>query len=103
MGSCAPTQEEDTKADKNQQILIDYEINTIPVSKRFAICHACRVALHLIAWIRRCSVIAGPGGDIVSDLPSHFFVQITHSLIKYKEGANALGLDLQAIAPWTCL
>lgn len=92
----APTQEEDTKADKNQQILIDHEINTIPVSERFAICYARGVALHLIDWIRRCSVITGPGGDIISDLPSRFFVQIAHTLIKYKEGANASRLDMQA-------
>jgi len=92
----APTQEEYAKADKTQQILIDHEINTIPVTERFAICYARGVALHLINWIRCCSVITGPGGDIVADLPSRFFVQVAQTLIKYKEGANASQLDLQA-------
>jgi len=92
----APTQEEYTKADKNQQILIDHEINTIPISERFAICYARGVALRLINWIRHCSVITGPGGDIVSDLPSRFFIQIAQTLVKYKEGANVSKLDLQA-------
>lgn len=92
----APTQEEYTKADKNQQILIDHEINTIPLSERFAVCYARGVALHLINWIRHCSVITGPGGEIISDLPSRFFIQIAQTLIKYKEGANASKLDLQA-------
>ena len=41
-------------------------------------------------------MITGPGGDIINDLPSRFFVQIAHTLIKYKEGANASQLDLQA-------
>jgi len=92
----APNQEEYTKADKNQQILIDHEINTIPLSERFAICYARGVALRLVNWIRNCSVITGPGGDIISDLPSRFFVQIAQTLINYKEGANASKLDLQA-------
>ncbi|KAF9473195.1 hypothetical protein BDN70DRAFT_937616 [Pholiota conissans] len=92
----APNQEEYTKANKNQQILIDHEINTIPVSERFATCYARGVALRLINWIRRCSVITGPRGDVVRDLPSRFFVQIAQTLIKYKEGANASKLDLQA-------
>ena len=92
----APNQEEYTKADKTQQILIDHEINTIPISEPFAICYACGVALRLIDWIRHCSVIIGPEGDIISDLPSRFFVQIAQTLIKYKEGANKAMLDLQA-------
>jgi hypothetical protein len=92
----APTQEEYTKADQNQQILIDHDINTIPINERLAICYARGVALHLINWIRHCSVITGPGGDTISDLPSRFFVQIAQALIKYKEGANASKLDVQA-------
>lgn len=92
----APTQEEYTKADKNQQILIDHEINNIPLGERFAICYARGVALHLINWIRHCSVITGPGGHVIDDLPSRFFIQIAQTLLKYKEGANAAGLDLQA-------
>jgi len=92
----APTQDEYTKADKNQQILIDHEINTIPINERLAICYARGVALHLINWIRHCSVITGPGGDTIRDLPSRFFVQIAQTLIKYKEGANASKLDIQA-------
>jgi hypothetical protein len=93
---CAPTQEEYTKADKNQQILIDHEINNIPLSERLAICYARGVALRLIKWIRDCSEITNPEGFIVTDLPSRFFVQIAQTLIKYKEGANASKLDLQA-------
>ncbi|KJA12863.1 hypothetical protein HYPSUDRAFT_110538, partial [Hypholoma sublateritium FD-334 SS-4] len=92
----APTQEEYTKADKNQQILIDHEINTIPLSERFSICYARGVALYLMDWIRHCSVITGPSGEIISDLPSRFFIQISHTLIKYKEGANSSKLDLDA-------
>ena len=92
----APTQEEYTKADKNQQILIDHEINTIPINERLAICYARGVALRLFNWIRHCFVITGPEGDTISDLPSRFFVQIAQTLIKYKEGANASKLDLQA-------
>jgi hypothetical protein len=42
------------------------------------------------------SEIRGPGGFIITDLPSRFFVQIAQTLIKYKEGANASKLDLQA-------
>ena len=41
-------------------------------------------------------MITGPEGDTISDLPSRFFVQIAQTLIKYKEGANASKLDLQA-------
>jgi hypothetical protein len=93
---CAPTQEEYTKADKNQQILIDHDINTIPINERLAICYAHRVALCLINWIRHCSVITGPGGDTINNLPSRFFIQIAQTLIKYKEGANASKLDVQA-------
>ena len=92
----APTQEEYKKADKNQQILISHDINTIPSSERLSICHARGVALHLIDWIRQCSIIVGPGGTVISDLPSRFFVQIAQTLIKYKEGANTSKLDLQA-------
>lgn len=92
----APTQEEYTKADQNQQILIDHDINTIPINERLAICYARGVALRLINWIRHCSVITGPGGDSISDLPSRFFIQIAQTLIKYKEGANASKLDVQA-------
>jgi hypothetical protein len=92
----APTQEEKRKADKNQQILIDHEINTIPVNERFAICYSRGVALHLIKWIRHFCAITGPGGENVRDLPSYFFVQIAQTLIKYKEGANTLKLDLRA-------
>ncbi|KAF8805216.1 hypothetical protein BYT27DRAFT_7213171 [Phlegmacium glaucopus] len=55
------SQEEYTKADKNQQILIDHEINIIPVSEQFAICYGGGVALCLINWICHCSVITGPG------------------------------------------
>lgn len=92
----APTQGEYTKADKIQQILINHEINTIPLSERFSICYARGVALRLMDWIRHCAVITGPGGEIISDLPSHFFIQISQTLIKYKEGANSSKLDLKA-------
>ena len=92
----APSQEEYTKADDNQQTLIDNEINTIPVNERLAICYARGVALRLVNWIRHCSVITGPGGAIIDDLPSRFFVQIAQALIKYKEGANNSRLDLEA-------
>jgi hypothetical protein len=92
----APTQEENRKPDKNQQILIDHDINTIPVNERFAICYSRGVALHLINWIRHFCVITGPGGENVRDLPSYFFVQIAQTLIKYKEGANTSRLDLRA-------
>ncbi len=92
----APTQEEYTKADKTQQTLIDHEINTIPLSERFSICYARGVALHLINWVRHCSVITDPRGETVNDLPSRFFIQIAQTLIKYKEGANTSKLDLKA-------
>ena len=92
----APTQEENQEADENQQILIDHDFNTIPVNERFSICYSRGVALHLIKWIRRFSVITGPGGEIVQDLPSSFFVQIAQTLIKYKKGANISELDLDA-------
>jgi hypothetical protein len=92
----APTQEENQKANKNQQILIDHDFNTIPVNERFAICYSRGVALHLINWIRHFSVITGPGGENVQDLPSLFFVQIAQTLIKYKLGANSSRLELQA-------
>jgi hypothetical protein len=68
----APTQEENQKADKNQQTLIDYEINTIPVSERLAICYSRGIALHIINWIRHFCQITGPGGEDVKDLPSYF-------------------------------
>jgi len=92
----APSQDEYKKANKNQQILIDHEINSITIGEQFAICYARGVALHLIDWIHTCSEIRGPGGAIITDLPSHFFIQITQTLIKYKEGGNASKLDLQA-------
>ena len=92
----APSQDEYEKASQDQQILINSEINSIPITERFAICHARGVALHLINWIRICSEIRGPGGVIITDLPSQFFVQIAQTLIKYKEGANASKLDLKA-------
>jgi len=93
---CAPTQEEYTKADKNQQILIDHDINTISINERLAICYARGIALRLINWIRHYSLITGPGGDTIDDLPSRFFIQIAQTLIKYKQGANASKLDVQA-------
>ena len=93
---CAPTQEEYTKADRNQQILIDNEINSIPLHERIAICYARGVALHIFSWIRDCAVITGPGGHVIDDLPTRFFIQIAQTLIRYKEGANASELDLQA-------
>jgi len=92
----APTQEENQKANKNQQLLIDQDLNTIPVNERFAICYSRGVALHLMDWIRRFSSITGPGGEKIQDLPSFFFVQIAQTLIKYKMGANDSQLDLQA-------
>ena len=92
----APTQEENQEANKNQQILIDHDFNTIPVNERFAICYSRGVALHLINWIRRFSLITGPDGKKVQDLPSSFFVQIAQTLIKYKMGANISKLELQA-------
>ena len=92
----APSQDEYKRANKNQQILIDHEINSIAISERFAICYARGVALHLFDWVRICSEIRGPGGAIITDLPSRFFIQIAQTLIKYKEGANASKLDLQA-------
>lgn len=92
----APTQEEYKKADKNQQILINREINTIPLSERFSICYARGVALRLFDWIRQSSIITGPKGEVISDLPSRFFIQIAQTVVKYKEGANTSKLDLQA-------
>ena len=92
----APTQGEFSQANRTQQILIDHEINGIPLYERFAICYARGVALHLFSWIRQCSVITGPGGHIIDDLPSRFLVQIAQTLIRYKEGANASELDLRA-------
>ena len=53
----APTQEEYTKANKNQQILIDHKINIIPINERLAVCYACGVALCLFNWICHCFVI----------------------------------------------
>jgi hypothetical protein len=92
----APTQEENQKANKNQQILIDHDFNTIPINERFAICYSRGVALHLIYWIRHFCVITGPGGEVVQDLPSFFFVQIAQTLINYKKRANFSQLDLEA-------
>jgi hypothetical protein len=92
----APTQEENQKANKNQQILIDHDFNNIPVNERFAICYSRGVALRLINWVRRFSVITGPGGENVQDLASSYFIQISQTLIKYKKGANISGLELQA-------
>ncbi len=93
---CAPTQEEYTKADRNQQILIDNEINSIPLHERIAICYARGVALHIFSWIRDCAVITGPGGHIIDDLPTRYFIQIAQTLIRYKGEANTSQLDLQA-------
>ena len=93
---CAPTQEENQKANKHQQILIDHEINAIPVDERKAICYSRGVALHLINWIRRFCKITGPGGKDVIDLPSHFLVQISQTLIKYKKGADLSQLETKA-------
>ena len=92
----APTQGEFSQANRTQQILIDHEINGIPLYERFAICYARGVALHLFSWIRQCSMITGPGGHIIDDLPSRFLVQIAQTLIRYKEGANTSELDLKA-------
>lgn len=92
----APTQEENHKADKNQQILIDHDINTIPVQERFAICYSRGIALHLMNWIRCFCVITGPRGEIVGDLPSCFLVQIAQTLIEYKSGAFLARLELEA-------
>jgi hypothetical protein len=92
----APTQEENQKANKNQQILIDHDFNTIPVNERFAICYSRGVALHLINWVRRFCLVTGPEGENVHDLPSLFFVQIVQTLIQYKKGANITQLESQA-------
>lgn len=92
----APTQEENQKANKSQQILIDHDFNTIPFNERLAICYSRGVALHLINWVRHSCMVTGPEGENVPDLPSLFFVQIAQTLIKYKEGANSSGLELQA-------
>ena len=52
--------------------------------------------LYLMNWIRHFCVITGPGGEVVQDLPSSFFVQIAQTLISYKKGANFSKLDLNA-------
>jgi len=92
----APTQEENQKANKSQQILIDHDFNTIPFNERLAICYSHGVALHLINWVRRFCLVTSPEGENVLDLPSLFFVQMAQTLIKYKEGATISGLELQA-------
>lgn len=92
----APTQEENQNPSKNQQILIDLDFNTIPTNERLAICYSRGVALHLINWVRHFCVVTGPEGEIVQDLPSSYFVQISQTLIKYKRGANTSRLELQA-------
>jgi hypothetical protein len=92
----APTQEENQKANKNQQILIDHDFNSIPTNERLAICYSRGVALHLINWVRKFCVVTNPEGEIVQDLPSSYFVQISQTLIKYKRGANTSHLELQA-------
>ena len=92
----APNQEENQKANKSQQILLDCDFNTIPFNERLAICYSRGVAIHLMDWLRHSCMVTGPEGEDVPDLPSFFFVQIAHTLIKYKEGANASGLELQA-------
>ena len=92
----APTQEENHKANKSQQTLLDHDFNTIPSNERLAICYSRGVALHLMNWVRRFCMVTGPEGEIVPDLPSLFLVHIARTLIKYKEGANISGLELQA-------
>jgi hypothetical protein len=57
--------------------------STLSISEQLAIFYAHGVALCLINWIRHCSVITGPGGDTINDLPSRFFIQIAQTLIKY--------------------
>ena len=42
----APTQEDYQKANKNQQILINHDCNTIPINERFAICYSRGRTLH---------------------------------------------------------
>lgn len=91
----APTQEVNQKANDHQQILIDSDINTIPVGERFAMCYSRGVALCLMDWIRRFCVITGPKG-VMKDLPSFFFVQIAKTMMQYKTDAEALDLELQA-------
>ena len=72
----APSQDEYKRANKNQQILIDHDINSIAISEWFAICYVCGVALHLFDWICICSEIRESGGAIITNLPSHLFIQI---------------------------
>ena len=69
-----PTQEENQKANKNQQILIDHDFNTISISEQFAICYSQSIALYL-NWIWCFSIITSSGGGNVQDLPSSFFIQ----------------------------
>lgn len=79
----APNQE-DGSTEKYHETLVECDINTILLNEHLAMCHARGVALHLMEWIRTCTVITGPTDEIVHDLPSYFLIQVIKTLSVYK-------------------
>ncbi|KAF8911444.1 hypothetical protein CPB84DRAFT_1812312 [Gymnopilus junonius] len=90
----APNQANDKRATPQQKLLMDdYDVNSISYNERVACCYARGVALYVMKWVCSCTVITGPNGEVVDDLPSQFFVQILNSLLTYKRAAVAKHLD----------
>lgn len=87
-----PNQEDGkTPSIGNSTEAIDF--NNIPENERKAICYSRGVALHIMSWIRHCCVIKYLDGKPISDLPSLFFVQISATLLNYKQRAEKRKLD----------
>ena len=84
----APNQYEDTSADAQLMGLMkSIDLNAIPFNERKAMCYARGVALHTMDWIRDSCTIKH-GDNVVEDLPSQYFVQVTNTLWHYKKRAD---------------
>ena len=75
------------------RLMMKYDINSIPMNERLAICFCRGVALHLFKWVRECCIIYGPDGSILEDLPSRYLVQIGAALLQYKAKAEENNLE----------
>jgi len=89
----APNQSENQKTTRAQaRLWSDFDRNDIPGDERMAICYTRGIALTVFEWIRRWCIVKTPDGEVVSDLPSMYMVNLLDALIGYKEKAVKRGL-----------
>lgn len=92
----APHQDDDAEFTEIDRTLLEHDFNSIPYYDRLAICHARGVALHILHWIRCSALIKDVAGNLIQDLPSLFFIQITRTLVAYKTQSLEAKLDVDS-------